>query len=104
MLCTKLMTRVMLIISLSIAGIQSSYAAEELMLKSRLHRAEQTPQQQKSSLLTILFDSSAVYEYLLDSYDFVKLQDMTMRLWDRHTNARKYRYTMKDDFLDKESQ
>lgn len=70
------------------------------MLKSRLYQPAHIQQPHGSQLLGQLLDTSNIYEYLLDSYDFVKLQGMAMKLWDRHTNVRKYRFTMKNDFPD----
>lgn len=73
--------------------------AEEAMLKSGFQQPGSIQLLQESRLFSQLPDSSVIYDYLLDSYDFLKLQGIVIRLWDRHTNVRKYRYSMKDDFI-----
>lgn len=103
MLCTRLIISIVFIITLTGAGIQNAQAAEETVLKAKLNKPVPIQQSWENRLLTTLFDHSAVYEHLLDNYDFIKLQDMAIRLWDRHTNVRKYRYSMKDDFIQQQT-
>lgn len=104
MLCTtRSLVRIVLLISLAGISIQTSRAAEETVLKAKLNKPHVVRQGWENRLFTTLFDHSAVYEHLLNNYDFIKLQDMAIRLWDRHTNVRRYRYSMKDDFIQRET-
>lgn len=99
MLCSNFLLRMIFIILMTGVMAQKAYAAEETMLKSRFQQPDSTQSQLENSLFNQLPDSSVIYDYLLDSYDFLKLQGIAIKLWDRHTNIRKYRYTMKDDFI-----
>lgn len=95
----KSLIRIIIVVLLAGMGSQSAYAEENTMLKSRLYKAPETRQFGKKSLLSALLYHSDIYEYLLGNPDFVKIQDMTTRLWGKHTQTRKYRYYMRDDFI-----
>lgn len=95
----KLIVRAAIIVLLTGTASQKAYSEETTMLKSRLHKPAEIRQFEKKSLLSSILDSSNIYEYLLGNPDFAKIQDITIRLWDKHTNIRKYRMYMKDDFI-----
>ncbi|CAA6800644.1 MAG: Unknown protein [uncultured Thiotrichaceae bacterium] len=96
----QMLIRTLVIIGLLAGPIsQKAYSEESTMLKSRLQTHTETQQPEKKSLLSNMLDSTNIYEYLLGNPDFAKVQDITIRLWDKHTNIRKYRTHMKDNFI-----
>nr|CAA6801010.1 MAG: Unknown protein [uncultured Thiotrichaceae bacterium] len=84
---------------LTVMTSQKAYSEEHDMLKSKLYKPTNVMNIEKKSLLSSILNSSNIYEFLLSNPDFAKVQDMSLRLWDRHTNIRKYRTYMKDDFI-----
>ncbi len=101
MLQQVLVRRIIATVLLAGAIGQNTYAEENTVLKSRLQTQAETQrfEKEKKSLLSSVMDSTNIYEYLLGNPDFAKIQDMTIRLWDKHTNVRKHRTHMKDDFI-----
>lgn len=96
----QMLVRTIVVIVLLAGSIsQKAYSEENTMLKSRLQTHAETQQPEKKSLLSSMLDSTNIYEYLLGNPDFAKIQDITIRLWDKHTNIRKYRTHMKDNFI-----
>lgn len=98
----RVLIRAIIVMLLAGAGYQPAFAEENTMLKSRLYKPPEPRQFEKESLLSTLLYHSTVYEYLLGNPHFVKIQDMTTRLWDKHTQTRKYRYYMRDDFIQRD--
>lgn len=95
----QILIRIVVIVLLAGAVSQKAYSEDNAMLKSRLHPHTETRQAEKQSLLSSMLDSTNIYEYLLGNPDFAKIQDIIIRLWDKHTKVRKYRTYMKDDFI-----
>lgn len=95
----QMLIRIIMIALLAGAISQKAYAEENTMLKSRLHPQTEANRIEKQSLLSSVLDSTNIYDYLLGNPDFAKIQDMTIRLWNKHTKIRKYRTYMKDDFI-----